>query len=1152
MAKQITELTAASALTGTELAWVEQGGLPRKATTQAIADLASGGTAIADGTVEGNTLYWDDTGGAWTETAEVSFDVTNTALSIGDHLTIEDQGGTPGTSGITELKNGAGTVMIRFLDTDGPWVEIDDFNLKLADAGASISRKAAWWGGSRNEIKTLADGEFNFSAENANGTPRAHFDYPINIATKNASSAKPVIKDGSSMTFHPRNVSSSFNSAMFVQNGTAISWPVGQATSVHYAYSSVTTAADPGVPMVRFNTADFSTTTTLYVSDEDLTNEDQGWFFGRAAVGDVLLMSQGSDRGRWVEFEIDSITDSTGYWTIGVTALDHAGTIFVNGQDLRIDLLRSSLIPGTGAIADGTATGNTLYWSGSAWVENALVTSSASQLNIVATPADYSAAPSIAFNGNTGFYEGLADYIYVGINGTPKYYFADSYISGVTSSSFYLTNEATSRTNPTLGPRRDLTTGLGSAAASEMSLIAGSVEIMRIVEGANDYILSQTPIFIAERAAAQPDITSTGQLYTLTSTGGLYYKGEGVSAVRLDTVGGGTGTVTSVSVVTANGVSGSVATATTTPAITLTLGAITPTSTNGILAANLLSRIATEQVTGLWEFSRAASSTIVLDNSGVGSAGIRYQNNNGTRGYTAMDNSGTWATFDSSAAATGFSVTSGGVVAATTITGANVTSGSNPGHTHTGSSISSLDAGDITTGTLPVLRGGTGVTTSTGTGNVVLSASPSFTGVPVFAADLFSNAIGLNTDPGPDNSRFSGYGIMGARGTFYVSNVDGAVALNHTGVHNANTKLVTTATGVTVTGTMAATTVTGANVTSGANPGHTHTGSSISALDAGDITTGTLAVLRGGTGVTTSSGSGPNALGTVSSAQSNSTIMQRDASGYAYAIYYNATGSFSTTGADSGMDNFIGTNGSDTFARSYSQVGAIARLQTGAWTFSGSNIQSAGTLRFNDGINLAFGNSSDVQIDFNGATSFTLDMLVGNDFLVRGGTGLAPMFVCNSDADAQLYHQGTVAAVTKDRAETGVTSSLAVYDTSGTQRDVGYNVLPTFNFNVSDTLESGHCGHATGKTNTTTTYKLTGPTSSNVDFPVGAVTHVWNLGASGNYTIEDTSTCTMYYCDGAAAPVDIALNGTLLPGGMITLWRYSTTAIYITGSGFTP
>lgn len=43
-------------------------------------------------------------------------------------------------------------------------------------------------------------------------------------------------------------------------------------------------------------------------------------------------------------------------------------------------------------------------------------------------------------------------------------------------------------------------------------------------------------------------------------------------------VSAGSGTVTSVSVTTANGVSGSVATATTTPAITLTLGAITPSS----------------------------------------------------------------------------------------------------------------------------------------------------------------------------------------------------------------------------------------------------------------------------------------------------------------------------------------------------------------------------------------------------------------------------------------------------------------------------------------------------------------------------------------------------------------------------------------------
>lgn len=48
----------------------------------------------------------------------------------------------------------------------------------------------------------------------------------------------------------------------------------------------------------------------------------------------------------------------------------------------------------------------------------------------------------------------------------------------------------------------------------------------------------------------------------------------------------GTGTVTSVSVTTANGVSGIVATPTTTPAISLTLGNINPTSVNGLVFTN--------------------------------------------------------------------------------------------------------------------------------------------------------------------------------------------------------------------------------------------------------------------------------------------------------------------------------------------------------------------------------------------------------------------------------------------------------------------------------------------------------------------------------------------------------------------------------------
>lgn len=75
------------------------------------------------------------------------------------------------------------------------------------------------------------------------------------------------------------------------------------------------------------------------------------------------------------------------------------------------------------------------------------------------------------------------------------------------------------------------------------------------------------------------------QLFESSTTPGLTLPGkidEITGRILVDNSGAAGGTVTSVSVVTANGVSGSVATATTTPAITLTLGAITPTSVNGL------------------------------------------------------------------------------------------------------------------------------------------------------------------------------------------------------------------------------------------------------------------------------------------------------------------------------------------------------------------------------------------------------------------------------------------------------------------------------------------------------------------------------------------------------------------------------------------
>lgn len=69
-----------------------------------------------------------------------------------------------------------------------------------------------------------------------------------------------------------------------------------------------------------------------------------------------------------------------------------------------------------------------------------------------------------------------------------------------------------------------------------------------------------------------------------------------------------------------------------------------------------------------------------------------------------------------------------------------------------GSGLTALNAANITTGTLPVARGGTGTTTSTGTAgtSVVLSAAPSFTGDVTFDTntlfvDSVNNRVGVGT-----------------------------------------------------------------------------------------------------------------------------------------------------------------------------------------------------------------------------------------------------------------------------------------------------------------------------------------------------------------------------------------------------------------------
>ncbi len=121
----------------------------------------------------------------------------------------------------------------------------------------------------------------------------------------------------------------------------------------------------------------------------------------------------------------------------------------------------------------------------------------------------------------------------------------------------------------------------------EAALPLTGSEITAIVQGGVSKQTTISDMLSGAGGGSVSPLTTKGDIYTYTTEDarlGVGANGTVLSADSAEATGlkwiavGGTGTVTSVSVTTANGVSGSVATATTTPAISLTLGAITPSS----------------------------------------------------------------------------------------------------------------------------------------------------------------------------------------------------------------------------------------------------------------------------------------------------------------------------------------------------------------------------------------------------------------------------------------------------------------------------------------------------------------------------------------------------------------------------------------------
>ncbi len=110
---------------------------------------------------------------------------------------------------------------------------------------------------------------------------------------------------------------------------------------------------------------------------------------------------------------------------------------------------------------------------------------------------------------------------------------------------------------------------------------------------------------------------------TLKAGSGISFIDAGAQGdLTISTTGGapGSGTVISVSVVTANGISGSVASPTSTPAITLSLGAITPSSVNSIVLSGSSSPHLAVTGTATISGTNTGDQTNITGNAGTATA----------------------------------------------------------------------------------------------------------------------------------------------------------------------------------------------------------------------------------------------------------------------------------------------------------------------------------------------------------------------------------------------------------------------------------------------------------------------------------------------------------------------------------------------------
>lgn len=202
-----------------------------------------------------------------------------------------------------------------------------------------------------------------------------------------------------------------------------------------------------------------------------------------------MTYSSNASNATGVLFDVDNITSGIGL-EISADDLTTGSALKIDDDGaVLLDVLTDeiNMLVGGGSVGIGTATpGTTLEVTGTISVTNA---AGGAILNEAAGTLNPTVLPNKA-DRNTGLGQSALDKITLVCGGNASFTVSFSSASPSNAGGYALLNEATSATNPTLAPHKaDTNTGLGRAAEDELSLIAGGVEGMRLLEAGGAVII---------------------------------------------------------------------------------------------------------------------------------------------------------------------------------------------------------------------------------------------------------------------------------------------------------------------------------------------------------------------------------------------------------------------------------------------------------------------------------------------------------------------------------------------------------------------------------------------------------------------------------------------------------------------------------------